>query len=145
MGSLDGLECWWPHEVRQGMRLAEWSRAGNRRCDTSGIEATSGIDKIATNKALNRTRILPEQTINLRELLSGSVGTQQRQFDCHRDSPLCLTCFSDARGGARSAVKNRYQTRWSFIVAAVHGCLGGRLCESATLIYQLLYFARECV
>ena len=100
---------WWLHEIRQGMRLAEWSRAGNRRGDMSGIESTAGIDK-ATIKALS-TKIPPEQKHNLRELLCGCVWTQKRQFDCHRaESPMCLfllgrnlktktACSGDARSG----------------------------------------------
>ena len=42
---------------KQGMRLAEWSRAGNRRRDMSGKESTASIDKIATIKALSSTMI----------------------------------------------------------------------------------------
>ena len=51
LGLLDGLESWWLHEIGQGMRIAEWNRAGNRRRDMRGIEFTAGSDKIAT---LNR-------------------------------------------------------------------------------------------
>ena len=60
MGLLDGLEIWWLHEIRD-MRLAEWSMAGNRRGDMSGIESTAGIHKMATIKALSGTKIPPEQ------------------------------------------------------------------------------------
>ena len=46
---------WWLHEIRQGVRLAEWSREGNGRGDMSGIESTAG-QTIATIKSLNCTR-----------------------------------------------------------------------------------------
>ena len=41
LGLLEGLESWWLHEIRQGMRLAERSRVGNRRRDMSGKESTA--------------------------------------------------------------------------------------------------------
>ena len=30
---LDGRESWWIHEFRQGVRVAEWKKAGTRRRD----------------------------------------------------------------------------------------------------------------
>ena len=47
--------------VLQGMRLEEWSRAGSRRGDMSGIESTAGIGKKATIKASSSTKIPSEQ------------------------------------------------------------------------------------
>ena len=41
-----------------------------------GIESTAGIDKLATTKAMNGTKIQPEQRNELRELLCGCVCTQ---------------------------------------------------------------------
>ena len=68
-------------------------KAGNRRNDMRGIESTAGIDKLATTKAMNSTKIPPEQRNDLRELLCGCVWTQKRQFDCQTaESPLCLFC-----------------------------------------------------
>ena len=59
----------------------------------SGIESTEGIDKLATIKAVNSTKIPPEQRNDLRELHGGCVSTQKRQFDCQRaESLLCLFC-----------------------------------------------------
>ena len=82
LGLLEGPESWWLHEIRQGLRLAEWRRAGNRRNDMRGIESMAGIDKIP-----------PEQRNDLRELLCGCVWTQKRQFDCQRaETPLCPFC-----------------------------------------------------
>ena len=48
LGLPDGPESWWLHEIRQGLRLAAWRKAGNRRRDMRGIESTAGIDKLAT-------------------------------------------------------------------------------------------------
>ena len=93
LGLLDGPESWWLHEIRQGLRLAAWRKAGNRRHDMRGIESTAGIDKLATTETMNGTKIPPEQRNDLRELLCGCVWTQKRQFDCRRaESPLCLFC-----------------------------------------------------
>ena len=90
---LDGPESWWLHEIRQGLRLAEWKKAGNRRSDMTGIETTAGIDKLATTKAMNSAMIPPEQRNDLRELLCGCIWTQKRQFDCQSaESPMCLFC-----------------------------------------------------
>ena len=73
MRLLDGPESWWLHEIRQGLRLAEWRKAGNRRNDMRSIESTAGIDKLATTKAMNSTKILTEQRYDLRELHCGCV------------------------------------------------------------------------
>ena len=70
---LGGPESWRLHEIRQGLRLAEWKKAGNRRNDTRGIESTAGIDKLATTKVMNSTKTPPEQRNDLRELLCGCV------------------------------------------------------------------------
>ena len=56
---LDGPESRWLHEIRQGLRLAEWKRAGNRGNDMRGIESTAGVDKLATTKVMNSTKIPP--------------------------------------------------------------------------------------
>ena len=77
LGLLEGPESWWLHEIRQGLRLAEWRKAGNRRNDMRGIESMAGIDKLATSQAMNSTKIAPEQRNDLRELLCGCVWTQK--------------------------------------------------------------------
>ena len=69
LGLLEGPESWWLHDIRQGLWLAEWRKAGNRRNDTRGIESIDGIDKLATSKAMNSTKIPLEQRNDLRELL----------------------------------------------------------------------------
>ena len=88
-------DCWMDF-MRQGLRLAEWRKAGNRRRDMKGIESTGGIDQLATTKVVNGTKIPPKQRNDLRELLCGCVWTQKRQFDRHRaESPLCLFCTEE--------------------------------------------------
>ena len=84
LGLLDGPESWWLHEIRQGLRLAEWRKAGTRRGGMRGIESTAGIDKVATTKVMNSTKIPPEQRNGLRELLGGCVWTHKKQFDSQR-------------------------------------------------------------
>ena len=84
LGLLDGPESLWLHEIRQGLRLAEWRKVGKRRNDMRGIESMAGIDKLAATKAMNSTKIHPEQRNDLRELLCGCVWTQKRQFGCHK-------------------------------------------------------------
>ena len=96
LGLLDEPERWWHHEIRQGLRLADWRKAGNRRIDMRGIESTAGIDKLATTKAMNSTKIPPEC-----ELLCGCVWTQKRQFDC--------TFSGGVRVGKRFAVSSKLQ------------------------------------
>ena len=93
---LDGPESWWLHEIRQGLRLAKWKKAGNRRRDMRGIESTAGTDKLAATKAMNSTKIPPEQRNDLRELHCGCVWTQKEQFDClGAESLLCLFCSEE--------------------------------------------------
>ena len=115
---LDGPESWWLHEIRQGVRLAEWKKAGNRRNDMRAIESTAGIDKLATTKLIHSTKNPPDQRNALRELLCGCVWTQKRQFDCQRaESPLCLFCGEEpedeehmlwrCRGGKRFASRSK--------------------------------------
>ena len=99
LGMLDGPESWWLHEIRHGLRLAEWKKAGSRRNDMTGIESTAGIDKLATTKAMSSTVVPPEQRNDLRELLCGCIWTQKRQFDCQvADSPLCPFCGEEPEG-----------------------------------------------
>ena len=78
-------ESWWLREVRQGLRLAEWKKAGTRRRDMRDTEST---------KALNSSKVPPEQTNHLRELLCGCVWTQKKGslIATRADSPVCLFC-----------------------------------------------------
>ena len=51
---------------------------------------------LATFKAMNSTKIAPEQRNELRELLCGCVWTQKRQFDCQRaETLLCPCCVEE--------------------------------------------------
>ena len=94
LGLLDGPESWWLHEIRQGLRLAERKKAGTRRRDMRGIESTAGVDKLATIKALNSTKLPPDRKKTTSVSFSAvASGHKKRQFDCHRaDSPMCLFC-----------------------------------------------------
>ena len=47
--------------MKSGLRLAERKKAGTRRRHMRGIEPTAGVDKLATTKALNSNKLLPEQ------------------------------------------------------------------------------------
>ena len=82
LGWLEGPESWWLHEIRQGLRLAESRRTGNRRNDMRVIESMAGIDKLATSKAMNSTKIPPEQRNDLRALLCGCVFAMERTLSC---------------------------------------------------------------
>ena len=118
---LDGPESWWLHEIRQGLRLAEQRKAGNRRNDMRGIESTAGIDKLAAAKAKNSTKIPPEQRHDLRELLCGCVWTQRGNLTAKEQSPLCV-CFvvenlkmkstfsGGVQSGRRFAVRSKSQS-----------------------------------
>ena len=48
-----GPDSWWSHEIRHGMRMAEWKRAASRRADMQGIDCLAGIDRTATLAVLN--------------------------------------------------------------------------------------------
>ena len=94
LGLLDGPESWWLHGIRQGLRLAEWRKAGDRRRDMRGIESTVGIDKLTTTKAMNGTKMPPEQRNDLRELLCGCVWKQKKgSLTARERKPLCV-CFA---------------------------------------------------
>ena len=41
LGLPEGPESWSLHEIRQGLRFAEWRQAGNKRNDMRGIESRS--------------------------------------------------------------------------------------------------------
>ena len=123
LGLLDGPESWWLHEIRQGLRLAE-EKAGNRRNDMRSIESMAGIDTLATNTAMNCTKIHPEQRNDLRELLCGCVWTQKRgSLIAKMESLLCAlfevrnlkmkSIFSGgAQGGRCFVVRSKPHTTW---------------------------------
>ena len=49
---------WWLIEIRHGVRLAEWNRAGNRRRDISDIESGCLVDVICSKKPCVLSHIL---------------------------------------------------------------------------------------
>ena len=91
LGLLDGLESWWLHQIRQGMRLAEWNRAGNRRRDMRSIGIHSRHRQDSHIKAVSSTKIPSEHQINLGEASLRLRLDKKRQFDGHRaHTPMCL-------------------------------------------------------
>ena len=48
LGLFEGSEGWWLHEVRDGLRIAEWKIAAGRRADMIGMQSDHGVDKLAT-------------------------------------------------------------------------------------------------
>ena len=45
---LGESDMWWLHQIRDGLRIAEWKIAGERRDDMQGLTSDYGIDKCAT-------------------------------------------------------------------------------------------------
>ena len=43
-----GDDKWWQHEIRDGLRLAQWRQAGQRRADMRGLDSSHGVDRLAT-------------------------------------------------------------------------------------------------
>eukprot|EP00973_Karenia_brevis_P033732 4652241-Karenia_brevis.AAC.1 len=50
MNYLELIDKQWQHDVREGLRLAQWRQAASRRQDMSGIEG--GVDRQATTALL---------------------------------------------------------------------------------------------
>ena len=86
-----GSDGWWLHEVRDGLRLAQWRTVAARRQDCAGLEAPQGVDKKATLKHLKGCK--PLQQGGLRSVLSGSLRTRESLYKAKlADSPLCCFC-----------------------------------------------------
>ena len=64
----------------------------NRLNDMRGIESIAGIDKLATTKVMNSTKIPPEQRNDLRELLVTVFGHRRGSLTARERNPLCLFC-----------------------------------------------------
>ena len=77
MGLPDGPESWWLHEIRQDCVLLNGEKRVTAGGDMRGIESTAGIDKLATTKAMNSTKIPPEQRNDLRELCGCVLDTKR--------------------------------------------------------------------
>ena len=90
---LGGSLGWWLHEVRDGLRCAQWKMVASRRQDCAGMDALAGVDRLATLKLLN-SKTLPAQDKGcLRSVLSGSLRTFERLHQAGlKDSPLCPFC-----------------------------------------------------
>ena len=70
---LGGPDGWCDHQVREGMRLAEWKRVAARRDDSMGMECHAGVDMEATTAWLQSRELSQERKGLLRSILSGSV------------------------------------------------------------------------
>jgi len=87
-GNSDG---WWLHEVRDALRCAMWKAVAVRRQDCAGLEASQGVDRIATLKYSGKCK--PFEQGCLRSILSGSLRTRDRLHKANlAESPLCCFC-----------------------------------------------------
>ena len=71
----DGL---WEHELRDGFRKVEWSKAAARRNDCKGMNAPDGVDRVATTALYSSSRLTAKQKGTLRGIQAGAVWTQER-------------------------------------------------------------------
>ena len=90
---LDGPNSWWFHQIRDGLRACEWTRAAARRHDMAGLHDTAGMDRDNTCAELNSRSISPFQRGCLRSIISGSVRLGERLFQAGLwNTPLCIFC-----------------------------------------------------
>ena len=86
-------QVWWEHQIRDGLRLTLWKRAGQRRQDMQGLENDWGVDRLATMSVCNSTKTKPYDSGILRSIISGSVRLQQRLHVAGLvDSAVCTFC-----------------------------------------------------
>ena len=96
LGLFEGSEGWWLHEVRDGLRIAEWKQAASRRADMSGMQSDSGIDKLATLAFYDSKKLSNYDKGLLRGFLSGSYRTRDRLFAAGlAESPVCQFCNTE--------------------------------------------------
>jgi len=90
---LEGSDKIWQHEVREGLRIAEWRRAAERREDCRGLEDAAGVDKRATLALMSSKEVGPYQRGLLQGVMAGSLRLQERLHQAQlKDSPLCPFC-----------------------------------------------------
>ena len=88
-----GDDNWWKHEVREGLRIAEWRSAAKRRLDCAGMDALTGIDKLSTCALLNSSSTTHTEKGDLRSILSGSVRFGERLCEAGIwHSSICPFC-----------------------------------------------------
>ena len=84
---------WWEHQVRDGLRVMLWKRAGHRRADMQGLENECGVDRLATMKASSSVTTGRYDAGIMRSIISGSVRLQQRLHVAGLvPSPVCPFC-----------------------------------------------------
>jgi len=93
LGLFEGSEGWWLHEVRDGLRIAEWKIAAGRRADMIGMQSDHGVDKLAILALYNGSNSTSYEKGLLRSFLSGSCRTRDRLFKAGlSESPICQFC-----------------------------------------------------
>ena len=86
-------QIWWEHQVRDGLRLTMWKRAGQRRQDMQGLADDCGVDRIATMAVCNSVKTEAYDAGILRSIIAGSVRLQQRLHVAGLvDSAICTFC-----------------------------------------------------
>ena len=90
---LWGPDGWWGHQIRDGMRGAEWLSVSRKRKDCVGLDIPGGVDKDATCAVLNSNSTACIQRGCLRSILSGSVRLGERLFRANIwNTPICIFC-----------------------------------------------------
>lgn len=88
-----GPNGWWHHQIRDGLRIAEWKKVAARRKDCVGLESHAGIDRDVTLSMLQSCKTLPLDKGLLRSILSGSLRLGERLFKASIwPSPTCMFC-----------------------------------------------------
>ena len=108
---LEGSGKLWKHEVPEGLRLAEWRRAAERREDCKGLGGPAGVDRGATAALMRSTEITPYQHRLLQGMRSGSLRLPARLHNAGlKDSRTCEFC-----GQAPESVEHCFWhcQRWS--------------------------------
>ena len=88
-------EGWWLHQIRHGIRMAQWKIAAARRNDCSGLDGNAGVDKKATCALLSSRKTEPASVGRLRTIMSGSLRVGKRLHDAGlAESPICQFCLA---------------------------------------------------
>ncbi len=90
---LGGDDKLWRHEIRDGLRAAEWRIAAERREDCKGLDHPAGVDRTATAALMSSWKISPYQRGLLQGVQSGSLRLQERLHKAGlKESPMCPHC-----------------------------------------------------
>jgi len=88
-----GPDNWWQRELRDGLMLAKWGIAAEKRNDMHGIDAVQGVDTQATLALSKSGKLPPDEVGILRGIVSGSVRLQKRLYQAGIvASPICPFC-----------------------------------------------------